>query len=189
MGEVSNVVGLGIEPQHFADDECRGIWEFMVDHAVKFRSAPSFEVVVDRFPEHNFEVTTDSTEYLVDRFVKNVKRRLAIDAVRDIAAAIDEDLLDRARQLSTVVPAKRVMCFKDVRERIAAYDQRMLDGNTRGLPFGIPTIDNATLGMGPGELTTVVGWQGTGKSTLMQYIFFNAWVGGTAELGLFFSLE
>jgi len=193
---VEKAMGMGVEPVHFDDETCRSIWEFMRDHYVRYKASPSHGVLTDKFPDHSFEIVRDPTEYVVERFIKDVKRRMAMEAVRDIAGYIDDDVavgnieemfLERARTLSTVVPAKRVSRFKDVRDRIQAYHDRKLLGTVRGIPYGIRDIDDWTLGIMPTDYVSIVGWQGIGKSTLMQYITLNVWLADHSIL--FFSLE
>lgn len=195
-GHVDQMLSRGVDPSHFADDECRGIWEWMRDHTMKYKSAPSLKLVREQFPGHNFEIVSDSTDWVIDQFIKNVKRRLAAEALKDIATAwdddtqvgnIDEIFLERARELSQVVPAKRVSQFSNMKERIKAYHDMRLLGKPLGIPFGIPAIDSATLGLQRHELVSIAGWQGTGKTTLMLQMLFSAYLAG--ENTLLISLE
>jgi len=195
-GHVEEIISRGIDPSHFADDECRMIWEFMRDHTMKYKLAPSFQVVREQFPQHNFEIVPDATDFVVDRFVKAVNRRFTITYLRELGEAVDDDtqldslaeiFLEKAQALAQVVPARRVEKFSSMRERIADYRSMVKTGVQPGIPFGFPELDKVTGGIQAHELVSVAGWQGTGKSTLMQVIFFNAYMNG--HTGLFFSLE
>jgi replicative DNA helicase len=195
-GHVDEAMSKGIDASHFSDPECKMIWEFMREHTMKYNAPPSFAVVRNQFPQHNFEVVTDVTDYVLDVFVAAVNRREFIEALRELAPLVDDDtaasslpetFLERARLLANVVPARRTGKFSTMRERIDVYRKHAAAGVSSGIPFGIPTIDKLTMGIQPHELVTISGWQGTGKSTLMQLIFFNAYMAGYTPL--VFSLE
>jgi replicative DNA helicase len=194
-GQVEPLLRRGIGAQHFVDPEAKSVWEFMRDHTVKYGAAPSMKVLSVKFPQYRFEIVQDALDYCADLFTREVRRREAIDAIRDVTDLIDQGKLDnieeafleRARQLSQVVPNPTSSRFSQMFERIKAYHDMITLGNFRGVPFGIPTLDNLTMGIQPHELVTIVGWQSLGKSTLMQYISFNAYMAG--KTGLILSLE
>jgi replicative DNA helicase len=56
-----------------------------------------------------------------------------------------------------------------------------------GIRYGIKKFDEVTIGIQPHELVTISGWTGTGKSTLMQKLLFEAYLQG--KRALMFSLE
>lgn len=195
-GHVEQAMSRGVGPEHFVDPECRAIWDFIREHATRYRAAPSLSVVRERFPDHGFEVTSDSTEYVIDRFMKHVRRRMAIDALRELAGSVDDDqvvgridelFLERARQLSQAVPSPRASRLSEAKQRIDRYHELVRSGAPMGIPMGIPRIDERTLGVQPHELVSIAGWQGTGKSTLLAYVLYNAWLNGRDAL--LFSLE
>lgn len=193
--QVEPLLHKGIESKHFVDIESRDVWEFMREHTVKYGSAPSMGILSKKFPSYRFEVVQDALEYCADRFVRDVRRREAIDALRDLTQLVDdgkidgieEAFLERSRLLSQVVPAPTASLFSRMADRIRAYHDMIALGTHHGIPFGIPTVDKLTLGIQPHELVSIVGWQSMGKSTLMQHIFFNAWLQG--KTGLIISLE
>ena len=166
----------------------------MTEHARKYKGAPSMEVLRERFESHNFEPSTDSVEYLKDRFIRHTKRRFAVRSLIDLSQQLDNPkvidnidglLLGEARRLAQLMPTTQVKKFSDIEDRIETYET----GNheNRGIKMGIPSIDERTMGMQPHEMITIAGWQGTGKSTLVQWILFNAWMAG--ETPMIISLE
>lgn len=61
------------------------------------------------------------------------------------------------------------------------------DSSTRGMTLGIPDVDNHLHGIWPGELVTVSGPPGTGKSFFANYVAHHEWQRGRATT--LFTLE
>ena len=115
-------------------------------------------------------------------------RNLA-EAVDDPARAstIEDEFMAAAKDMSQMFVSSKVARFADVKSRIQLYHEQKWNGGSKGILYGIPEIDNVTNGIQPHEYITVSGWSGTGKSTLMMFILFNAWLQGKTPL--LFSLE
>lgn len=187
---IERLMAEGITAEHFSDPENADIWRFMADHAIKYRGAPSFATVLQAWPNHDFEEVNDTIEYVRDQFFVQIKRRFAMEALEDLARDIenpdiDDVFLERARRLAQCIPGNRVSRFRDMESRVAAYEK----GETAqmGISTGMPLFDKYTQGIQPHEYVSIVGWQGTGKSTLAQWILFNAWQQG--KTGMYVSME
>lgn len=195
-GEIEDVIARGIDEDHFADEECQEVYAYAIDHLKKYKECPSLKVVKDVFPGFEPELSEDAVSWLVDRHIINVKRRLANEAIIALAEAAEDDeraeeidieFLDISRQLATIVPTTAVARFSDMHGRIDQYKKDKKEGNIWGIRMGIPALDEKTFGIQPHELIICAGWQGTGKSTLMQHITFSAYLQGLKTL--FVSLE
>lgn len=195
-GEIENVIARGIDEEHFADEECQEVYGYAIDHLKKYKGAPSMKAVKEQFPEFDPELTEESIDYLIDKHIVNVKRRMANDAILALAEAAEDDkraedidieFLDISRQLATIVPTTAVARFSDMHKRIDQYRKDKKEGNQWGIRMGIPALDEKTFGIQPHELIVCAGWQGTGKSTLMQHIGFSGYLQGKKIL--FVSLE
>lgn len=194
-GRIQTALSDGIRPEHFTDESLREIYEFMSGHARKYRQAPGFATIRKQFPNHNFELTEDAQDYLKDQFIKQVKTRYVITALRDLADIIDNgsrndiDQLfhEKSRELSTIVPSSELHKFSNMKERIEQYLAN--EEAEVGIKMGIPEFDNLTQGIQPHEYVTIAGWQGTGKSTLAQWILFNAWVQGKTPMYISLEME
>jgi replicative DNA helicase len=193
-GQIESAIEAGITPDHFADELQSEIYRFMGEHARKYKGAPSMAVIREKFPNVNFELPTDSLEYLKSRFVTHVKRHYAVQALHDLAEEIDKDetvenidgyFLEQARRISQLMPSSKVHRFSDIENRIDAYEAD--PGINFGIKMGIPEFDKLTLGIQPHEFVSIVGWQGTGKSTLGGWILFNGWM--QERTGMIISLE
>lgn len=169
----------------------------MADHARQYRQAPSFSTVRDQFPDHNFEFVDESLDYIRECFIKGVKRRHAIDEIRLLVEAIDNPregveidsmFLESARNLATVVPSSKLHRFKDMDQRIEKYETEDPNLN-KGIFTNIPLLDDLTQGIQPHEYVTIMGWTGTGKSTLAQWLLFNAWMQGKTPMYISLEME
>jgi replicative DNA helicase len=196
-GRVQKLMLLGIGSEHFNEDSSREIFEFCAEHAKNFRQAPSFKTVRESFPEYNFEISDESFDYILDQFQLGLKRRYSIQAIRDLADAVDNDelaknidfhFLEKARELTNMLPASQVHRFKDIDKRILEYENYD-ETKDESIKMGIAPLDEITLGIQPHEYATIMGWSGTGKSTLAQWILFNAWMKGKTPMYISLEME
>jgi replicative DNA helicase len=199
-GAVETTMGLGIEETHFDDPngDPAKVYRWMVDHVRKYRSAPSIDAFKKQFPDYTLDSVSDSMEYIVDEFVTRTKRREAIKRLEDLATIVDdpvrvkeieEEFLAAARDMSRVIPGSHASKFSDMEKRIDMYLARKAQENPMGIPFGIKRFDELTFGVQPHELIGIVGWQGTGKSTLLQHFMFNAYVAGYTPMIISLEME
>lgn len=195
----SNVESLllsGIKEEHFSDEENREIFTFMTEHFRKYKTSPSSEIVGEAFPDHLFETEQDTLQYLKDEFLKVVKRRYAMIAIHELADALEDGelvgdidalFLEKSRELAQIVPVAELSRFKDMDKRIVAYEsgEDILDG----ILMGIPDFDFVTSGIQPHEYVTISGFSGTGKSTLAQWMLFNAYMQGKTPMYISLEME
>lgn len=187
-GQIDRIIAEGINESHFEEEIHKDIFHFAAEHMKKYKGPPSLDVLRDKFYNYNFETPTDSLEYLTDKFKSLVKRNCAHRSLMSLAELLDTEhvenidglFLEEARRLSQVIPVTSLSRFSDIDSRIQAYETKQ-DVN-RGIKMGIPEFDRLTLGIQPHELVSIVGWQGTGKSTLTQWILFNAWMQGKTAM-------
>jgi len=195
----SNVESLllsGIKEEHFSEEENREIFTFMTEHFRKYKTSPSSEIVSNAFPDHLFETEQDTLQYLKDEFLKVVKRRYAMIAIHELADALEDGelvgdidalFLEKSRELSQIVPVAELSRFKDMDKRIVAYEsgEDILDG----ILMGIPDFDFVTSGIQSHEYVTISGFSGTGKSTLAQWMLFNAYMQGKTPMYISLEME
>lgn len=181
-GQIDAVLAEGISEEHFGTPVISDIYAFMAQHSRTYHAAPSMAVLREKFEDFKFEAPTDALAYLTERFKRHVKKEFAMSALVDLAEYISKTdelddveslFLEQSRRLSQLVPTATVARFSDIDERIDKYEKGQ--DLVKGIKYGIPEIDRATLGIQPHELVTIAGWQGLGKSTLAQFISFNAW--------------
>jgi replicative DNA helicase len=195
-GEVDRLISAGVLSTHFASSDCREVYDYMVDHLRKYRGIASHDAVQKKFPKFMWEFTTDTLDYLIDEFISAIKRRETITMLRDLATAVDdpvrvkrldEEALEMARKLAMFVPSSKAERFSDMTRRIDDYRRKALTGDAWGIKMNIPTFDRLTFGLQPHEFIAVIGYQGTGKSSLLEYLAFQAYL--QDKTTLFISLE
>lgn len=168
----------------------------MTEHFRKYKTSPSSEIVSNAFPDHLFETEQDTLQYLKDEFLKVVKRRYAMIAIHELADALEDGelvgdidalFLEKSRELSQIVPVAELSRFKDMDKRIVAYEsgEDILDG----ILMGIPDFDFVTSGIQSHEYVTISGFSGTGKSTLAQWMLFNAYMQGKTPMYISLEME
>lgn len=195
--DFSEALGQGIESHHFADESCRRVWDYIREYTVQYRQQPGFRVLREKFPDHGFEIVEEPIAYVIDEFKSYTKRRIANHRLMALAEEldrpenwdrVDEMVLEMARDLAQAIPSPRIARFSDMGKRWERYKVALASGE---MPMGIPTgfnqIDSITYGIQPHEFVSVLGWMGTGKSTLLQSIFFQAYLRDYTPM--MFSLE
>ncbi len=188
-GGVERLIAGGIAARHFYDRDSKKVWNYLVDHLTEYKSPPSLRIVEEKFPEYELDISSDSLDFIRDQFVTAVKRREAVEAVRDLSSIIDtnefkdisrieELFLDKARDLAQIVPAGNTARFSDMAQRIAMYRERKDSGEPPGMLFGIPPLDEVTLGVQSHEYVTIAGPTGMGKTTLDLLFSLNHYLDG-----------
>lgn len=195
-GELATVLGRGIESEHFADPECRDVYDYMTWFQRRHKDAPSLRVVKEAFPDFSVKISKDPLTYHIDKFVNKVRERKAIELVRGYHEMIEDPeaveeielhALDMARQLAETLPAPRAHRYSDMEKRIKEYEERAKRGEIWGTYMGIPTFDRAMMGMQPHEFVVFVAYTSGYKSTMMQHVAYSAYLQGKTVL--FISLE
>jgi replicative DNA helicase len=193
---LNEMISDGITEHHFDSEENSEVWSFMVDHERKYGSMPSYGTIREEFPEFPWILSTDNIKFIRDRFLQARERRLAMEFTTELAHAVNdperagklgEYILEAGRDIMLRQPGHTVHKFSDMSERIKTWHEQRTKGSHYGIRLGLPMIDAATLGIQPHEFVAIVGWQGMGKSTLSQWIVFNAY--GQGKKTLYISLE
>ena len=197
-GQLEDAISKGVRSDLFMDEECRGMFNYVLDHARRYKSPPSMKAVEQDKPDFEWHLVQDPLDYIVDRFNILAKRRLANEMILELAKLADDpkngpdiDLhfLDASRKLATLVPSTKVENFRDMDRRIEEYERMKKEGIKPGVMFGIKKLDDWTGGMQPHEFVVVAGFSGLGKSTLLMQIAFNAWAAGKTPLYISLEME
>lgn len=198
-GQLEDAVAKGIRDDLFHDEECRDMFNYVMDHTRRYKSPPSMAAVRADRPGFEFLQIQDSLDYLIDKFVIMAKRRLANDMVLELAKACDDperaknidlEFLEVSRKLAQLVPSTQVAKFKEGMEaRIEQHERDQKKGIPPGVPFGFPWLDAATGGMQAHEFVTVAGFSGLGKSTFLIATAFNAFMSDYTPLYISLEME
>lgn len=196
-GDLGVVIDRGIEPEHFADDEVRDVYEWAYDFYAEHHQPPSVEAVKAVYPKFKARISKDPLRFHIERFINQVNERMAHSLLRDYFDILEdpecipniaEYAMDMASQLIEVIPQPRAVYLgKDAMRYYHRYKERQEKGDLPGMPIGVPSYDALMLGMQPHELLVYAGPPGSGKTTSMQHTGKTVYMdGGTV---LFVSLE
>lgn len=197
-GLLEDAISKGLRDDLFYDDECREMWDYLREHMMKYKSPPSLAAVKADMPNFELEHVQDSLEYLIDRFIRVAKRRLANEMVVELAQAcddpersdnIDQEFLEVSRKLATLIPSTEVSRYSDADKRIKEYEKKKKEGDKFGVTLGMPTLDLWTGGLQPHEFATVAGFSGLGKSTFLGNTSFNVHAQGKTPMYISLEME
>ena len=182
--ELTPALEAGVEDSWFFVDENREMWKFLRTHWTKYGEVPSAVTVKDNYPTYRLLAVEDSTEYLVDQLVAYRRRQKAIEVVQSAAEFIasgdhDQAIAEMSSGIATIYDegaglTADVDLTKDALGRFDEY----LAVKTRpngliGYSTGFRTIDEATAGLQPEQLITIIAPPKTGKSVLAMQMAVN----------------
>jgi replicative DNA helicase len=179
-GQIEHLISRGISHTHFEDPngENAQIFKTMVKHMSTYNAPPSRDAVMAQHPGARLDIIEDSIDYLVDEFIRKVKKRETQKALIEAAERLEvrEDQMDlelvlfeAAEHVAQIVPTSRVSKLSEVPNRIELLRKRMLTGVIPGVQIGWPTIDEETLGVQNHELAVFAAFSNAGKSTILQF--------------------
>jgi KaiC/GvpD/RAD55 family RecA-like ATPase len=195
-GDLAELVARGIDADHFADEDLADLYDWAVYFMSKHAQPPSMTIAREEFADFKPMLTKDPLTWHIERFVLRVKERMAVELVRGYHDMLEDPneigeielrALEMARELTEVVPSPKARRFSEGKARKEEYERRKKKNIQLGLPIGIPTYDEITLGVQPHELLIFGGPPGGGKTTALQYASMNCYLDG--QTVLFVSLE
>src|SRR5919204_4331840 len=77
--------GIGVE--HFADEDNAALWNFLVSHTEKYGKQPGTTLIMERFPEWNFEISDQPLIYLRDRLLRQIEGRESLAFAEELTRA------------------------------------------------------------------------------------------------------
>jgi len=162
----------------FVNPDCKQVWKWAVEHWAKYGEVATPTSVRAEFPNLTLLDVQDSLQYILDNFVayrRHVKVEDTIQAAAEILSKTNdhEGALQTIEQHIAQIHAEGVPGTSDVHleripeDRFAAYEvMEARGGGLLGLPTGFVKIDEATAGLTPGQLITIIAPPKTGKSQL-----------------------
>lgn len=174
----------GVDDNWFFVDENRAVWKFLRTHWTKYGEIPSAVTVKDNFPTYRLLAVEDSLEYLVDQLVEYRKRQKTIEVVQDAAELISEGNHDAAISIMSsgiatlydegASQSSDVDLTHNPMERFEEYlSVKTRPNGLLGFSTGFRTIDEATAGLQPEQLITIIAPPKTGKSVLAMQMAVN----------------
>jgi replicative DNA helicase len=182
--DISPLLEAGVSDDWFFVDENKQVWRFLRQHWTKYQEVPTAVTVVDNFPTYRLLAVDDTREYLVDQLVEYRKRQHAITVVQDASEALASG--DHNAAIAVLSQGVAKLIDEGVRE---SGDIDLTDNATKrfddytniktrpngllGFATGFKTIDEATAGLQPGQLLTIIAPPKTGKSVLAMQMAVN----------------
>lgn len=182
--DISPLLEAGVQDNWFFVDENRQVWQFLRQHWSKYSEVPTAVTVKDNFPTYNLLAVEDSLDYLLDQLVEYRKRQHTIDVVQTAAEAISQGDHDAAIAAMSrgvariadegVTETSDIDLTKDPMNRFDEYlSVKTRPNGLLGMATGFRTIDQATAGLQPGQLVTIIAPPKTGKSVLAMQVAVN----------------
>jgi replicative DNA helicase len=180
-------------PQDFADSSLAGInsdsfiihrevYEFVAKYVVRYDNVPTPAIIEGKHPDFKFVkgVKDSECKYLVNELLKSQAKRKAVSILNRGSDLVNEDvyggmdfILENLAKIrrdsrysisySDASAEERIEKFKKRRETIA-------EGGTIGIKTGFSFFDKYLLGWQPGNLISIIGRTGKGKSFLSLYL-------------------
>lgn len=182
--DISAMLEAGVHDDWFFVEENRAVWRFIRQHWTRYQEVPTGVTVLDNFPTYRLLAVDDNIEYLLDQLIEYRKRQSTISVVQDASEAIASGdhnaaiavlgqgvakLLDEGARETTDI---------DLTDNATQRFDEYLNVKTRpngllGIATGFKTIDQATAGLQPGQLITIIAPPKTGKSVLALQVAVN----------------
>lgn len=177
-GEMTPVLDAKVNAEWFQGDEHREVFELLMEHWTEHGKVPSVRTLHHDYPTYTLADTDEPMGFYIDRMRKQRKSSLLLKAIMESVALADPDEgdpdLDAAEgalvaglsqmnlETSKLQDVDVTVNYED---RIARYREWENDqGLLRGIPIGIPSIDQTLSGVQPGQLITFTGLPKSTKS-------------------------
>jgi replicative DNA helicase len=182
--DISVLLEAGVNDDWFFVDENKAVWRFIRQHWTKYQEVPTGVTVMDNFPTYRLLAVDDNIDYLLDQLIEYRKRQSTITVVQDASEAIASGDHNTAIAVLNQGVAKlldegsRETTDIDLTLNATKRFDEYLNVKTRpngllGIATGFRTIDQATAGLQPGQLITIIAPPKTGKSVLALQVAVN----------------
>jgi replicative DNA helicase len=201
-GSTQQLHDAGISTVHFLVGRHRTALRTILDHQARYGELPSAAVLLDVLPDYEIHTPGDSLEVYLDRLRAAHRSRLLEGGLTRAVSALEAGDLDGCQQelgatvatMGEFAPrARHVDLTRTGAQRLERYRSFRDGTGLRGIPTGFPTINRATLGFQPGQLTAVGGLAKGGKSALLlhfgRHAHEQAWRDGTEFSPLIVTIE
>lgn len=181
---LAEVLKHNLQPQHFmqrrlgdrSPEPLPGeVYEWILENLYRFRSIPSMDLLMMRFPHFDQAPSTDSIGSLMQAMMSQVNRNLLIEHIRELADVADDParvidaqsiVMEGARELARRLPGSKITRYSDALSMLDLYREREATGVVPGISTGIEWFDDLTYGLQPHEVMMIEGFLGTGKSSI-----------------------
>lgn len=184
---------IGLSAEHFSSGKLRSLFEYLGMLYEKGKPFPTWADKValwdlPELPSDRVEVYTLS-QRIIDA---SQSRKLGEIVARNIPLIVENPNLVMANlleELSRIQPVSKETKYYEASaidrlNQIEERARRRREGIFIGIPTGLPVYDEDGYGIQPGELITILGKTGVGKSWLLAELCVNAYLSGKKILYL-----
>jgi replicative DNA helicase len=189
---INDYARLRLTDEYFAGESEAELFGFVTKHVASYGKLPSREAC----RENGFKMLPkdlpEPPQYYADkckeRYVHLKLKGLLTDVETDLNEDRPHEALSRVTDALVVAQtfAKRNRLFDFAAEGDSIirreYREKQLDDGEKGLMLGWPTFDNMTNGLMGGDLVSIVGRPGAGKTYLALHGANSAWLQGKVPL-------
>lgn len=172
FGDMKEVISKKITKDFF-HTSAKEIFEFMRKHYMEFKKPPSLEAIKRKYPDFEPIEIKEPVEYFIKELQDRKRYNMILQGMKEISSSLtikdsEKAMKELSRLVSKInaqVQIKRDSIWNlDIEPRIERMEHRMKHFGIIGVSYDNDVMDKATGGMIPGELITVIGKEGTGKT-------------------------
>jgi len=181
---LSDFIRLGLTPELFKGPDESACWTLLSEYVVKYGAIPNRK----RFEEAGLVLPVSHPDP-IDWYSDQLKTRYVHMALKQTVMDVQETLnADKPHQAKEIMQEAVLRLLKNTHKRKLvdfAHDGadvigkelkfKKLQGEDYGVKFGWPTLDAMADGIGGGDVVTIVGRPGQGKTYAMLYTASYAW--------------
>jgi len=185
-GDLKTVIDAKINSEFFYG-KGKALFDFMMVHYREYRKAPSLEAVCREFSGFTLETPAEPLGYYVDQMRSRHRHNIIVKGLSEIAEKLDVGTADEAEaliyrltsKLSTEIRlSKDVDYVRSALARKGVYEHKKNFHGIDGIPTLVGPLDDVTGGAHGGELITLLGQPGVGKTWVELVIAKAALKGG-----------
>ena len=172
---LNNFTDKNLIPEDWLNDRELKVYRYIKDYFRKFRTMPTVEAILNDL-EIELPEIHEPIEYYISKIRERKKINISVETTNKLVNYIENRQIDQwikeAKELirywnSFLEERKGVRCLKDLKDDIVRYFdyiEKTQHGELIGLPSLWPQLDRETLGWQAGDLITIVGKLGVGKT-------------------------
>ena len=171
------------------------VWDFMQDHLAQYGVLPSEETLLSKGVQDL--PTPEPLQYYVDQLIERYTHKKLGKMVQEVKDQLNQSHLDEAQNLikgtvtaltSLELSNKLMELSADAKSEYFSLYQQKNNGLLNPLLMGWPYLDKLTGGLIRGDVVSIIGRPGQGKSWTMLYSAMDMWAAQERDI-LFVSME
>jgi replicative DNA helicase len=175
--DLQPLLKAGVTEKCFIDERYLEVFQWMLQFYSRRGENPNWEAVEGQFHDFDLAAAENSYEYYIEEILRTRTLRVEKEFVKSLIDTIEDERPEDGLKLMSVTLEALYQevaskgdddITEDSRDRFGHYEHIWhLGGGLRGVPTGFPTMDDATGGLQPEQLVTVVGLPKAHKSLIL----------------------